>query len=56
MKRFVANLNDGSFVNVTADRMQIQDNGIFVYCGQEPVAYLDISCVLMARLDENGDK
>ena len=52
MKRFVAQLNDGSFVNVPADKMEIVDNAIHVRCGQELVGYIDTSCVLMARLDE----
>lgn len=52
MKRFVAQLNDTSFVNVPADRMEIVDNAIYVYCEQKLVAFIDVSCVLIARLDE----
>lgn len=54
MKRFVAQLNDGSYVNLTADKMEIVDCAIRVYCSGELVAFLDVSCVLIARLDERG--
>lgn len=52
MKRFVANLNDGSYVNVAADRMELKENMIFVYCQKEMVAIIDVSCILVARLDD----
>ena len=55
MKRFVAQLNDTSFVNVPADRMEIVDNAIHVYDGLALVVYLDVSCVLVARLDDRGE-
>lgn len=53
MKRFVANLNDGSYVNVAADRMELKENMIFAYKEDKLVALTDISCVLAARIDEN---
>ena len=52
MKRFIAQLNDNSYVNVPADRMEIEDNAIYVRNGQELVAYLDTSCVLIAHISE----
>lgn len=52
MKRFVAQLNDTSFVNVAADSMRLEDNALCVYAGDQLVAYLDTSCVLCAHLSE----
>jgi hypothetical protein len=54
MKRFTAQLNDGSFVNVQADKMEVKDNAIWVTDGQELVAYVDISCVLCAHVSERA--
>lgn len=54
MKRFVAQLNDTSFVNVVADRMKLEDNALCIYAGDQLVAYLDTSCVLCAHLSERG--
>jgi len=56
MKRFVAQLNDGSYVNISADRMEIEDCAIRVYCAGELVAFLDISCVLVARMDDRNEQ
>ena len=55
MKRFIAVLNDGSFINVIATRMEIKDNSIFAYDGNEVVAYADIGFTLAARLDDRKD-
>lgn len=55
MKRFVAELNDNSYVNITADRMVLEDDTIRVFCEGELVAFLDISCVLIARMDERNE-
>lgn len=56
MKRFTAQLNDCSFVNVPADRMVLKDDVIYVYDGPELVAYVDTSCVLCAHVSERGNK
>lgn len=54
MKRFSAQFNDNSFINVPADRMEIQENMVHVYSGTELVALADISIILSARIsDEN---
>ena len=55
MKRFIAELNDNSYVNITADRMVLEDETIRVFCEGELVAFLDISCVLIARMDERNE-
>ena len=53
-KRFCAQLNDGSFINLIADRMELKENMIFVYAGPELVALADISVVLSARISNEG--
>lgn len=52
MNRFYAQLNDGSFVNVSASEMVLEDNSIRVYRDGKLVAFLDISVVLSAHLSE----
>ena len=52
MKRFTAQLNDGSYMNIRADRMEITENAIVVYFDGNLVAYLDTGCVLTAHLSE----
>lgn len=52
MKRFIAQLDDGSHINVPADHMEVKDNAIYVRNGQELVAWLDIGCVATAHMSE----
>lgn len=54
MKRFTATMNDGSFINVEATRMELQDNMILVYDNAKLVAVVDISAVLQAHISERG--
>lgn len=59
MRRFIAILNDGSFINVPATKMVITDDNIIAYNGNEVVAYADIGFTLTAHIrdrkdDENG--
>ncbi len=54
IKRFCAQLNDNSFINVVADRMELKENMLFVYDGPELVALADISVVLSARISDEG--
>ena len=56
MKRFVAQINDGSYVNINADRMVLEDNALRVFCEGELVAFLDVSCVLIARMDTQSNE
>ena len=51
MKKFVALLNDGSYINTFADRMELKDNLILAWWEQDLVVIADISVVLMARMD-----
>ena len=52
MKRFIAQLNDGSFINVTADRMEERSGGIFAYDGEGMVAFVDLDAVVCAHVSE----
>lgn len=55
MKRFIAILNDGSFINVPATRMEVKDDSIFVYDGNEVVAYTDVGFTLSAHISDRKD-
>lgn len=52
MKRFTATMNDGSFINVEATRMELVENMIHVYDGAELVGLVDVSVVLQAHIGE----
>lgn len=52
MTRFTAQLNDMSYINVKADRMELIDNMIYVRDGNNLVAIIDISAVVAAHLSE----
>ena len=54
MKRFTATMNDGSFINVEATRMELVENLIRVYDNTELVAIVDIGTVLQAHISERG--
>lgn len=54
-KRFNAVLNGDSYVNVAADRMEVKDNMLYVWNGDELVALLDVSVILSAHISEKGD-
>lgn len=56
MKMFYAQLNDGSSMKHQADRMEIVNDSIRVYCNGEAVAYLDLGTVLFAHIYEVGEK
>lgn len=54
MRKLVVQLNDGSFINIPADRMQYVDNCIIATNAGELVAILDISVVLYVYLSDKG--
>lgn len=56
MKRFIAIMNDGSFINVPATSMEIVENAIIVRDGESAVAYLDCSVVLCAHISERKEE
>ena len=55
MKRFVAVLNDCSFINVPATRMEKEENAILVWNGNDLVAYVDISAIISAHIGERKE-
>lgn len=56
MKRFIAILNDASFINVPATRMEINEESIFAYDGNELVAYVDIGFTLSAHISDRKEE
>ena len=55
MTKFIAQLNDHSYINTPADRMIKEDNMIYAYNAGELVAAVEISAVIAAHLSEKGD-
>lgn len=55
MKRFIAILNDQSYVNVPATRMEMVENAIRVWNGDELVAFIDVSVILSAHISERKE-
>lgn len=55
MKRFIAILNDGSFINVPATKMDIKEDNIVAYSGNDIVAYADIGFTLAAHISDRKD-
>jgi hypothetical protein len=55
MKRFIPVLNDGSFINIPATRMEISEDAIIAYNGSDVVAYADIGFALAARIEDRKD-
>lgn len=56
MKRFLAKFSDGSYFNIRADRMEIQDTTILAWEGDKLVAYADVGSVLCAYLSDPQEK
>lgn len=54
MNKFVAQLNDGSYINTQADRMEVRENILYAYHEGQLVALVDITAVISAHLRENG--
>ena len=53
MNRFVVLLNDGSHMNVPADRMELKENFLFAWRGAELIAMVDISAVICAHMSQS---
>ena len=51
-KRFIASLNGDAYVNVPATRMEVNDNMLYVWNGDDLVALLDVGVVLSAHISE----
>lgn len=56
MKRFCAILNDMSFINTAADRMEIKDNMLYVYDGPNLVALVETTAIVSAHISERGNQ
>ena len=54
MKKFIATLNDMSFINITADRMEINDNMVHVYDSGQLVALVEMSAIITAHISERS--
>ena len=56
MTRFIAELNGGGHINITADRMELNPDGtgILVYNGQALVGFVDLSAAITAHLSAMG--
>lgn len=55
MKRCNIVLNGGSYINVAADRMEMEENMLYVYDGNNLAAVVDISVILSAHISEKGE-
>lgn len=51
---FFAQLSDQSSIHVPADRMEISDNMIYIYDGDNLVALADVSAILHAHFGIKG--
>ena len=54
MKRCNVVLNGGSYINVAADRMETQENMLYVWDGKNLVAVVEITAVISAHISEKG--
>lgn len=56
MKRFIAELNVGTHINIPADRMELNQDGtgILVYNGKALVGFVDLSAAITAHISEMG--
>ena len=55
MKRCNIVLNGCSYINVAADRMEKEEDMLYVYDGANLVAVVDVSVILSAHISENGE-
>ena len=52
--RFTATLNDGSFINIPATRMEVVDGLLQVRDGDALVALVETTAIITAKLCEGG--
>lgn len=50
--RFTATLNDGSFINIPATRMEVVDGLLWVWNGDALVALVETTAIITAKLCE----
>ena len=51
-RRFIVQFNDGSHINIPAERMIRDGDYLIALCGDEMVAFVDVSTVLVAYLSD----
>ena len=51
----MATMADNAYMNVPADRMEIKDNLLIAWNGNQMVAVADVGCVLYARIDKKPE-
>ena len=58
MKRFIATLNGGSFINIPADHMTFNTdtNMVMAFNGEAFVACVDIAAVMTAYISESENE
>lgn len=54
MKRIIVQLNDGSHINIPADRMERDGDYLIAFSGDKMVAFIDVSAVIVAHMSEKG--
>ena len=54
MKRITILLNGGEHINIPADRMEVSENELRAWNGNDLVAYVDTSAVICAHISEKG--
>lgn len=52
MKKFVAEVNGGSYINIPADKMETDGDFLCAWKDNSLVAIIDRSILLMARIDD----
>ena len=56
MKRCNIVLNGCSYINVPADRMEKEENMLYVWDGNNLVVAVEITAVISAHISEKGEK
>lgn len=56
MKRCNVVLNGGSYINVAADRMKVEDNMLYVSDGENLVVLAEVTAIISAHLSEKGEQ
>ena len=52
--RFFVTLNDGSYINIPATRMEVVDGLLWVWNGDALVALVETTAIITAKLCEGG--
>ena len=55
MKRCNIILNGLNYINVAADRMEREENMLYVWDGNSLVAVVELTAVISAHISEKGD-